>query len=217
MVSVKCPTSSSPYDEHFLQLYGGVNGYSDGIGIIKGITHSYSYAAQTTCHNTASSMQMPQNKCKCKSRYPRRISSTIYTPGIGTLFYSLMSSGENSAFTHFCCSYSQSLQFRFLVPPATHHCWLDRGSMIWKACPTPPNMAQCDWSPATHPSTNWAQRCLTSVIWWELVTIGPCTIFNLTTWGCVGMCRLAYTLITPWGFKITLNILNILDILVLTK
>ena len=29
-----------------------------------------------------------------------------------------------------CCSYSQSLQFSFLVPPGTHHCWVDRGSVI---------------------------------------------------------------------------------------
>ena len=38
------------------------------------------------------------------------------------------------------CSYSQSLQFSFLVPPATHHCWVDRGGVIWEACPTPPHM-----------------------------------------------------------------------------
>ena len=34
-----------------------------------------------------------------------------------------------------CCSYSQSLQFSFLVPPGTHHCWVDRGGVIWEACP----------------------------------------------------------------------------------
>ena len=36
-----------------------------------------------------------------------------------------------------CCSCSQSLQLSFLVPPGTHHCWVDRGSVIWEACPTP--------------------------------------------------------------------------------
>ena len=39
-----------------------------------------------------------------------------------------------------CCSYSQSLQFSFLVPPGTHHCWVDRGGVIWEACPTPLHM-----------------------------------------------------------------------------
>ena len=56
---------------------------------------------------------------------------TIYAPGIGTLSYTVSSPlGENSAFAPLCCSYSQSLQFSFLVPPGTHHCWLDRGSVI---------------------------------------------------------------------------------------
>ena len=34
-----------------------------------------------------------------------------------------------------CCSYSQSLQLSFLVPPGTHHSWVDRGGVIWEACP----------------------------------------------------------------------------------
>ena len=36
-----------------------------------------------------------------------------------------------------CCSYSQSLQFSFLVPPGTHYCWVDRGGVMREACPTP--------------------------------------------------------------------------------
>ena len=75
-----------------------------------------------------------------------------------------------------CFSYSQSLQFSFLVQLGTHHCWVDRGSMIWEACQTPIHMTgSMTWAQATHPSTNQAQRCLTSVIsWMELVTTQPC-------------------------------------------
>ena len=60
------------------------------------------------------------------------------------------------------------------VPPGTHHCWVDRGGMIWKACPTPLHMAgSVTRAPVTHPSTNRARHCLTSVIWRELVTTRP--------------------------------------------
>ena len=60
-----------------------------------------------------------------------------------------------------CCSYSQSLQFSFLVPPGTHHCWVDRGGVIWEACPTPLHMAgSVTRAAVTHPSTNQARRCL---------------------------------------------------------
>ena len=69
----------------------------------------------------------------------------------------------------------QSLKFNFLIPPGTHHCWADRGGMIWEACPTPLHMAgSVTRVLATHPSINWAQNCLTSVIWRELVASGPC-------------------------------------------
>ena len=60
----------------------------------------------------------------------------------------------------------------FLVPPGTYHCWVERGGMIWEACPTPLHMD------GTHPSANWAQHCLTSVIWWELVTTRPCATMH---------------------------------------
>ena len=61
-----------------------------------------------------------------------------------------------------CCSYSQSLQFSFLVlvPPGTRHCWVIRGSMIWEACPTPLRMTgSVTRAPVTH------RRNLTWVIW----------------------------------------------------
>ena len=49
----------------------------------------------------------------------------------------------------------------FFVPPGTHYCWVDRGGMIWEACPTSLHMAgSVTRAPVTHPSTNWAQRCL---------------------------------------------------------
>ena len=52
----------------------------------------------------------------------------------------------------------------FYVPPGTHHCWVDRGGMIWEACPTPTHGLQRD-SSTGHPSTNRAQRCL--IIQWS--------------------------------------------------
>ena len=39
-----------------------------------------------------------------------------------------------------CCSYSQLLRFSFLIPPGTHHCWVDRGGVIWEDYPTPLHM-----------------------------------------------------------------------------
>ena len=81
-----------------------------------------------------------------------------------------------------CCMNSQSLHFSFLVLSGAHHCWLDRGGMTWKACPTPLHLA--GWvtrALATHPSANRARGCLTSVIWRELVTNLPCA----TIWCCI--------------------------------
>ena len=65
---------------------------------------------------------------------------TIYAPGIGTLSYTVSSPLGEFSICALCCSYSQSLQFSFLVPPGTHHCWVDRGGVIWEACPTPLHM-----------------------------------------------------------------------------
>ena len=79
--------------------------------------------------------------------------------------------GEFSAFSAAIAIHNSPL----FVSPGTHQCWVDRGGMIWKACPTPLHMAgNVTRATVTHPSTNRAQRCLTSVIWRELVTTRPC-------------------------------------------
>ena len=81
-----------------------------------------------------------------------RQTSQFYT-GIGTH----LPRGEFSICARFCCSDNQSLQFSFLVPLGTHHCYVGRGGM---ACTTP----------VTRPRTDRARRCLTSVIF----TTRPC-------------------------------------------
>ena len=79
--------------------------------------------------------------------------------------------GEFSAFSAAIAIHNSPL----FVPPGTLHCWVDRGGMIWKACPTPLHMAgNVTRASVTHPSTNRARCCLTSVIWRELVTTRPC-------------------------------------------
>ena len=52
---------------------------------------------------------------------------TIYIPEIGTHSFTHLI-WENFSICTFCRSYNQSLQCSFLVPPATHHCWVDRGA-----------------------------------------------------------------------------------------
>ena len=70
-----------------------------------------------------------------------------------------------------CCIYSQYLQVSFLVPLGTNHCWMDRCGMIWEAWPTPVHMAgSVTQAPVAHPSSNRAQRCLTSLISQAVVT-----------------------------------------------
>ena len=89
-----------------------------------------------------------------------------------TLLYGLISSGENSA--HFLQPI-QLTSFPIFILPGTHHCWVDRGGMIWEACLTPVHMASCMIrAPVTHPRIGWALRCLTSMIWRELVSSWPC-------------------------------------------
>ena len=39
----------------------------------------------------------------------------------------------------------------FFVPPGTHHYWVDRGGMIWEACPEPQHSLKHD-SSTGHPS-----------------------------------------------------------------
>ena len=106
-------------------------------------------------------------------------------------------------FCALCCSYSQSLQFIFLVPPGTHHCWVDRSSVIWEACPTPLHMTgSVTRAAVTHPSTNRAQRCLTSVLWRELITIRPCAN---------AFCCDIFPESWTWGVMDTQIILSLLD------
>ena len=71
-----------------------------------------------------------------------------------SLLYSLISSGDNSAFVDWC-SYSQSFQFSFLAPPGTRHCWVDRCEVIWKACPTPLHLATGTMTVCYH----WCGSC----------------------------------------------------------
>ena len=50
----------------------------------------------------------------------------------------------------------------FFVPASTHHCWVDRGGMMWEACPTPLHMGgSVTRAPVTHASTSQAWRCST--------------------------------------------------------
>ena len=65
---------------------------------------------------------------------------TIYTPGTGTLSYTVSSPLGRLQICTLCCNYNQSLQFRLLVPSGTHHCLMERGGMIWETCPTPLHM-----------------------------------------------------------------------------
>ena len=80
-----------------------------------------------------------------------------------------------------CCSYSQSLQFNFIIPPGTHHCCMDRDGIM--RCL--PKTSTHGWqrATATHPSTNRSRRCLTSVIWRERVITWPCaTMWHVNYW-----------------------------------
>ena len=71
---------------------------------------------------------------------------TIYTPGIGTLNYTVSSplGRIQHLRTLVQLGYSQSLQFSFLVPPGTYHCWVDRGGVIWEVCLTPLHITWVD-------------------------------------------------------------------------
>ena len=103
-----------------------------------------------------------------------------------------------------CCNYSQSLQFNFFVPLRIHHCWVDRGGMVRKTCPTPLHMASSViWAPGTHPSTNQARRCLSSDRISDL-TVRP-TGYHSAMCGCCCCCCCCHDFccfvlmrITPW-------------------
>ena len=84
---------------------------------------------------------------------------TIYTPGIGTHSFTVSSPlGRIQHLSTLQQYIANSLQFSFLVPPGTHYCWVDRGGVIWEACPTPLHMSgSVTRAAVTHPS-NRARR-----------------------------------------------------------
>ena len=78
---------------------------------------------------------------------------TIYTPSIGTLFYTV-SSPLGRIQGIFCSScHSQFLQFSF------HHYWVDRGGMVWEFLP----------NTSTHELTSviFGSRLIYHVLWGE--------------------------------------------------
>ena len=80
---------------------------------------------------------------------------TIYTPALElSLIRSHLAWGEFSAFSAVNAIHS----FPVFVPPGTHHCWVDRGGMVWEVLP----------NTSTHE--------LTTMIWWELVNLSCSTI-----------------------------------------
>ena len=98
---------------------------------------------QNIDHIMSFSLKRKRKTCLFIVWNPHWVQQTLqFTPLVLELF--LMQShllwGEFSICALCCCSYSQSLQFSFLVSPGTHHCWVDRGSVIWEACPTPLHM-----------------------------------------------------------------------------
>ena len=118
--------------------------------------------------------------CMFKVRYPIEFSRlhNLHPWYWNSLLYNLMSYlwGEFSAFSAATAIHNSPI----FVPPDTHRCWVDRGGMIWEAWPTPLHMVDSvTQAPVTHPSTNQAQRCLTSVIWRELITTRPCAIWKV--------------------------------------
>ena len=50
---------------------------------------------------------------------------------LNTLFCSLISSRENSAFGHFTTATANHYNLAFFVPPDTHHCWVGRHFYTW--------------------------------------------------------------------------------------
>ena len=105
--------------------------------------------------------------------------------------------GEFSAFSVPIAIHNSPL----FVPPGTHLCWVDRGGMVWKACPTPLHMAgSVTRALINHSSTNRAQCCLTSVIWRELVTTRPgATIFTFPWPSLYQRCIRTHNVVRKWG------------------
>ena len=93
----------------------------------------------------AKNLEPPQPKCRCRckytclqSRYPHEVSELydLHPWYWNSLFYSLISSRENSAIAHFATAIAISLEFNFFVPSGTYHCSVGRGSMEWDVCLT---------------------------------------------------------------------------------
>ena len=55
-------------------------------------------------------------------------------------FYSLISSGKNSAFGNFAAAAANHYNLAFLFHQVPYHCWVRRGSVDWEVCPTLLNM-----------------------------------------------------------------------------
>ena len=55
---------------------------------------------------------------------------TIYAPGIGTLSYTVSSPLGRIQHLPFAAAIANHYNLAFLVPPGTHHCWVDRGGVI---------------------------------------------------------------------------------------
>ena len=98
----------------------------------------------------------------------------IYSWYWNSLLYSLICSGENSAFAHIAAAIANYYNWIFLfdqVPITagwTEAAWYERFARHLYM------VGSMTQSPVTQPSTDWARRCLTSVIWRELVTTQPC-------------------------------------------
>ena len=55
---------------------------------------------------------------------------------------------ENSAFVILLhAAIANHYRLAFFVPPGTHHCWVDRGSMEWDVCPTLLHMTNLKLNP----------------------------------------------------------------------
>ena len=100
----------------------------DNVKVINFIMVSAISEMSTTCFSLS---ELNVNVHDSLSRLACRIRRlyNLHPSYWNTLSYSLISSGENSAFAHVAEAIAR-LQFSFSVPPGTHHCWVDRGGMI---------------------------------------------------------------------------------------
>ena len=113
--------------------------------------------------------------------YPSEFSRlhNLYPWYWNSLLYSLISSGENSAFAHFAAAIVDhyNLDFSFTRYPS-----LLGGQRLYDMRGLPDNSTHSrqrdsntsQWHVVIHLSTNQAWHCLTLMIGQELVTIRPC-------------------------------------------